>query len=202
MDNPMMPQGSSGLGNTGTYKPVTPELARQLRRKNTTKLLVGAAAVLLLFFIGGFASGIFIIRSTTQEPPGLDQCSTGQYSRDLPDNLGHVTLDSAERGPVDDDGAQTLVLTFTITNTSGTSKYPHEFQPTMSQKGTYFGSARFEEEDNESERQSDSASDDIMKPGEIRQVTVAVKYLYPDEPVVFRQWSRANITDEWVLCPA
>ena len=28
MDNPMMPQGSSGLGNTGTYKPVTPELAR------------------------------------------------------------------------------------------------------------------------------------------------------------------------------
>ena len=103
MDNPMMPQGSSGLGNTGTYKPVTPELARQLRRKNTTKLLVGAAAVLLLFFIGGFASGIYIIRSTTHEPPGLDQCSTGQYSRDLPDNLGHVTLDSAERGPVDDD---------------------------------------------------------------------------------------------------
>ena len=72
----------------------------------------------------------------------------------------------------------------------------------MSQKGTYPGSARFEEADNESERKGESASNDIMKPGEIRQVTVAVKYLYPDEPVVFRQWSRANITDEWVLCPA
>ena len=62
------------------------------------------------------------------------QSNSGEYTLDLYDNTLHVTCNNFRLGPLDADGAQTLLVDVTVVNNTDEDRRFHEYIPGLSQR--------------------------------------------------------------------
>ena len=178
-------------------------------RPRSSRLIVGSiigVLVVVLLGIGSFAflrHGASGLNPRTPNPTASTTATTGapkpratgngeQYSADFLDGKFHVESTSIVQGPVDKEGADTLLVTYTLTNNTSKTQVVGMCLPHLEQKGSKFPTAWFKS--GEEPEGYDYNSPDEIKPGETLTVMAAYKYLYVGEPVTFRTW--AHITEE------
>ena len=141
--------------------------------------------------------------STTANPTASTTATTGapkpratgngeQYSADFLDGKFHVESTSIVQGPKDEDGADTILVTYRIVNNTSKTQVVGMCVPRLEHKGSEFPRATFKS--GEEPEGYDYNSPDEIQPGETLTVMGAYKYLYVGEPVTFRTW--AHITEE------
>ena len=129
--------------------------------------------------------------------------ANGKYSVDFKNGV-HLEITKIEKGPVDEDGSNTLLVTYSMTNNSNVEQSSTLLDPNLSQKGIDMSSAYFE-------RGKEPAGYDIWasisvtaKPGETKTFMKAYKLPYDNEQVTFKTIDfddfRANIPD-WTWQP-
>ena len=141
--------------------------------------------------------------STTANPTAFNPTTTGaptpratgngeQYSADFLGGKFHIESTSIVQGPKDEDGADTILVTYRIVNNTSKTQVIGMCVPRLEQKGSKFPRATFKS--GEEPEGYDYNSPDEIKPGETLTVMGAYKYLYVGEPVTFRTW--AHVTEE------
>ena len=129
--------------------------------------------------------------------------ANGKYSVDFKNGV-HLEITKIEKGPVDEDGSNTLLVTYSMTNNSNVEQSSTLLDPDLSQKGIDMSSAYFE-------RGKEPAGYDIWasisvtaKPGETKTFMKAYKLPYDNEQVTFKTIDfddfRAKIPD-WTWQP-
>ena len=129
--------------------------------------------------------------------------ANGNYSVDFKDGV-HLEITKIEKGPVDEDGSNTLLVTYSMTNNSNVDQSSTLHNAQLSQKGIDMSSAYFA-------RGKEPAGYDVWasisvtaKPGETKTFMKAYKLPYDNEQVTFETIDfddfRAKIPD-WTWQP-
>lgn len=178
-------------------------------RPRSSRLIVGSiigVLVVALLGIGSFAflrHGASGLNPPTPNPTASTTATTGapkpratgngeQYSADFLGGKFHIESTSIVQGPKDEDGVDTILVTYRIVNNTSKTQVVGMCVPHLEQKGSRFPRATFKT--GEEPEGYDYNSPDEIKPGETLTVMGAYKYLYVGEPVTFRTW--AHITEE------
>ena len=212
MTNPYGPSGPSNHSNpgrgSGQSRPVGASMPgggpvsggerleqsqTTARRPRSSRLIVGVLVVALLG-IGSFVvfheGGIGLGGSNSPTPTARATGNGEQYSTQYLDGAFTVNTTRIEQGPVDKEGADTLLVTYTLVNNTAITQSVRLTLPKLIQKGTELPNAEFEpgqEPEGLNKWNYDIAS------GETMTVTYAYRYAYPGETVTFRRW---NTIDE------
>lgn len=212
MTNPCGPSGPSNHSNpgrgSGQSRPVDASMQgggpvsggerleqsqTTARRPRSSRLIVGVLVVALLG-IGSFVvfheGGIGLGGSNSPTPTARATGNGEQYSTQYLDGAFTVNTTRIEQGPVDKEGADTLLVTYTLVNNTAITQSVRLTLPKLIQKGTELPNAEFEpgqEPEGLTKWNYDIAS------GETMTVTYAYRYAYPGETVTFRRW---NTIDE------
>ena len=212
MTNPYGPSGPSNHSNpgrgSGQSRPVGASMQgggqvsggerleqsqTTARRPRSSRLIVGVLVVALLG-IGSFVvfheGGIGLGGSNSPTPTARATGNGEQYSTQYLDGAFTVNTTRIEQGPVDKEGADTLLVTYTLVNNTAITQSVRLTLPKLIQKGTELPNAEFEpgqEPEGLTKWNYDIAS------GEAMTVTYAYRYAYPGETVTFRRW---NTIDE------
>ena len=166
-------------------------------RPRSSRLIVGSiigVLVVALLGIGSFVvfheGGIGLGGSNSPTPTARATGNGEQYSTQYLDGAFTVKTTRIEQGPVDKEGADTLLVTYTLVNNTAITQRVGLTLPKLIQKGTELPKAEFEpgqEPEGLTKWNYDIAS------GEAMTVTYAYRYAYPGETVTFRRW---NTIDE------
>ena len=166
-------------------------------RPRSSRLIVGSiigVLVVALLGIGSFVvfheGGIGLGGSNSPTPTARATGNGDQYSTQYLDGKFTVNTTRIEQGPVDKEGADTLLVTYTLVNNTAITQSVGLTLPKLIQKGTELPKAEFEpgqEPEGLTKWNYDTAS------GEAMTVTYAYRYAYPGETVTFRRW---NTIDE------
>ena len=166
-------------------------------RPRSSRLIVGiiiGVLVVALLGIGSFVvfheGGIGLGGSNSPTPTARATGNGEQYSTQYLDGKFTVNTTRIEQGPVDKEGADTLLVTYTLVNNTAITQSVGLTLPKLIQKGTELPKAEFEpgqEPEGLTKWNYDIAS------GEAMTVTYAYRYAYPGETVTFRRW---NTIDE------
>lgn len=166
-------------------------------RPRSSRLIVGSiigVLVVALLGIGSFVvfheGGIGLGGSNSPTPTARATGNGEQYSTQYLDGKFTVNTTRIEQGPVDKEGADTLLVTYTLVNNTAITQSVGLTLPKLIQKGTELSKAEFEpgqEPEGLTKWNYDIAS------GEAMTVTYAYRYAYPGETVTFRRW---NTIDE------
>ena len=166
-------------------------------RPRSSRLIVGSiigVLVVALLGIGSFVvfheGGIGLGGSNSPTPTARATGNGEQYSTQYLDGAFTVKTTRIEQGPVDKEGADTLLVTYTLVNNTAKTQRVGLTLPKLIQKGTELPKAEFEpgqEPEGLTKWNYDIAS------GEAMTVTYAYRYAYPGETVTFRRW---NTIDE------
>ena len=150
--------------------------------------------VVALLGIGSFVvfheGGIGLGGSNSPTPTARATGNGEQYSTQYLDGAFTVNTTRIEQGPVDKEGADTLLVTYTLVNNTAITQRVGLTLPKLIQKGTELPKAEFEpgqEPEGLTKWNYDIAS------GEAMTVTYAYRYASPGETVTFRRW---NTIDE------
>lgn len=167
------------------------------RRPRSSRLIAGSiigVLVIALLGIGSFVvfheGGIGLGGSNSPTPTARATGNGEQYSTQYLDGAFTVNTTRIEQGPVDKEGADTLLVTYTLVNNTAITQSVRLTLPKLIQKGTELPNAEFEpgqEPEGLTKWNYDIAS------GEAMTVTYAYRYAYPGETVTFRRW---NTIDE------
>lgn len=216
MTNPYGPSGPSNHSNpgrgSGQSRPVDASMQgggpvsggerleqsqTTARRPRSSRLIVGSiigVLVVALLGIGSFVvfheGGIGLGGSNSPTPTARATGNGEQYSTQYLDGAFTVKTTRIEQGPVDKEGADTLLVTYTLVNNTAITQSVRLTLPKLIQKGTELPNAEFEpgqEPEGLTKWNYDIAS------GEAMTVTYAYRYAYPGETVTFRRW---NTIDE------
>lgn len=216
MTNPYGPSGPSNHSNpgrgSGQSRPVDASMQgggpvsggerleqsqTTARRPRSSRLIVGSiigVLVVALLGIGSFVvfheGGIGLGGSNSPTPTARATGNGEQYSTQYLDGAFTVNTTRIEQGPVDKEGADTLLVTYTLVNNTAITQSVRLTLPKLIQKGTELPNAEFEpgqEPEGLTKWNYDIAS------GEAMTVTYAYRYAYPGETVTFRRW---NTIDE------
>lgn len=212
MTNPYGPSGPSNHSNPGRgsaqSRPVGASIpgggpvsgGERLEQSQTTarrpcspRLIVGSiigVLVVALLGIGSFVvfheGGIGLGGSSSPTPTARATGNGEQYSTQYLDGKFTVNTTRIEQGPVDKEGADTLLVTYTLVNNTAITQRVRFTLPKLIQKGTELPEAKFEpgqEPEGLYKGMYEIAS------GEAMTVTFAYRYAYPGETVTFRRWS-------------
>ena len=166
-------------------------------RPRSSRLIVGSiigVLVVALLGIGSFVvfheGGIGLGGSNSPTPTARATGNGEQYSTQYLDGAFTVKTTRIEQGPVDKEGADTLLVTYTLVNNTAITQRVRLTLPKLIQKGTELPKAEFEpgqEPEGLTKWNYDIAS------GEAMTFTYAYRYAYPGETVTFRRW---NTLDE------
>lgn len=216
MTNPYGPSGPSNHSNpgrgSGQSRPVDASMQgggpvsggerleqsqTTARRPRSSRLIAGSiigVLVIALLGIGSFVvfheGGIGLGGSNSPTPTARATGNGEQYSTQYLDGAFTVNTTRIEQGPVDKEGADTLLVTYTLVNNTAITQRVGLTLPKLIQKGTELPNAEFEpgqEPEGLTKWNYDIAS------GEAMTVTYAYRYAYPGETVTFRRW---NTIDE------
>lgn len=216
MTNPYGPSGPSNHSNpgrgSGQSRPVDASMQgggpvsggerleqsqTTARRPRSSRLIAGSiigVLVVALLGIGSFVvfheGGIGLGGSNSPTPTARATGNGEQYSTQYLDGAFTVNTTRIEQGPVDKEGADTLLVTYTLVNNTAITQSVRLTLPKLIQKGTELPNAEFEpgqEPEGLTKWNYDIAS------GEAMTVTYAYRYAYPGETVTFRRW---NTIDE------
>lgn len=216
MTNPYGPSGPSNHSNpgrgSGQSRPVDASMQgggpvsggerleqsqTTARRPRSSRLIAGSiigVLVIALLGIGSFVvfheGGIGLGGSNSPTPTARATGNGEQYSTQYLDGAFTVNTTRIEQGPVDKEGADTLLVTYTLVNNTAITQSVRLTLPKLIQKGTELPNAEFEpgqEPEGLTKWNYDIAS------GEAMTVTYAYRYAYPGETVTFRRW---NTIDE------
>ena len=216
MTNPYGPSGPSNHSNpgrgSGQSRPVEASMQgggpvsggerleqsqTTARRPRSSRLIVGSiigVLVVALLGIGSFIvfheGGIGLGGSNSPTPTARATGNGEQYSTQYLDGKFSVNTTRIEQGPIDKEGADTLLVTYTLVNNTAITQSVGLTLPKLIQKGTELPKAEFEpgqEPEGLTKWNYDIAS------GEAMTVTYAYRYAYPGETVTFRRW---NTIDE------
>lgn len=216
MTNPYGPSGPSNHSNpgrgSGQSRPVDASMQgggpvsggerleqsqTTARRPRSSRLIVGSiigVLVVALLGIGSFVvfheGGIGLGGSNSPTPTARATGNGEQYSTQYLDGAFTVKTTRIEQGPIDKEGADTLLVTYTLVNNTAITQRVGLTLPKLIQKGTELPNAEFEpgqEPEGLTKWNYDIAS------GEAMTVTYAYRYAYPGETVTFRRW---NTIDE------
>lgn len=162
-------------------------------RPRSSRLIVGSiigVLVVALLGIGSFVvfheGGIGLGGSNSPTPTARATGNGEQYSTQYLDGKFTVNTTRIEQGPVDKEGADTLLVTYTLVNNTAITQSVGLTLPKLIQKGTELPKAEFEpgqEPEGLTKWNYDIAS------GEAMTVTYAYRYAYPGETVTFRRWN-------------
>ena len=166
-------------------------------RPRSSRLIIGSiigVLVVALLGIGSFVvfheGGIGLGGSNSPTPTSRATGNGEQYSTQYLDGAFTVKTTRIEQGPIDKEGADTLLVTYTLVNNTAITQRVGLTLPKLIQKGTELPKAKFEpgqEPEGLTKWNYDIAS------GEAMTVTYAYRYAYPGETVTFRRW---NTIDE------
>lgn len=162
-------------------------------RPRSPRLIVGSiigVLVVALLGIGSFVvfheGGIGLGGSSSPTPTARATGNGEQYSTQYLDGKFTVNTTRIEQGPVDKEGADTLLVTYTLVNNTAITQRVRFTLPKLIQKGTELPEAKFEpgqEPEGLTKWNYEIAS------GEAMTFTFAYRYAYPGETVTFRRWS-------------
>ena len=165
-------------------------------RPRSSRLIVGSiigVLVVALLGIGSFVvfheGGIGLGGSNSPTPTARATGNGEQYSTQYLDGKFTVNTTRIEQGPVDKEGADTLLVTYTLVNNTAITQSVGLTLPKLIQKGTELPKAEFEpgqEPEGLTKWNYDIAS------GEAMTVTYAYRYAYPGETVTFQRWYTMN----------
>ena len=196
MTNPYGPSGPSNHSNpgrgSGQSRPVGASMPgeRQVSggergrverpqneapRPRSSRLIVGSIIGVLVVALLGIGSFVVF--------------HEGQYSTQYLDGAFTVNTTRIEQGPIDKEGADTLLVTYTLVNNTAKTQRVRLALPKLIQKGTELPEAEFEpgqEPEGLNMLKFDIAS------GETMTVMFAYRYAYPGETVTFRRWYTMN----------
>ena len=211
MTNPYGPSGPSNQENlgrgSGQSRPVGAsmpgggpvsggERERVARTQNeaprprSSRLIVGSiigVLVVALLGIGSFVvfheGGIGLGGSNSPTPTARVTGNGEQYSTQYLDGAFTVNTTRIEQGPVDKEGADTLLVTYTLVNNTAKTQRVRLALPKLIQKGTELPEAEFEpgQEPEGLNMRFEIAS------GEAMTFTFAYRYAYPGETVTFQR---------------
>ena len=180
-------------GERGRVARTQNEAARPRSSRRIVGSIIGVLVVALLG-IGSFVvfheGGIGLGGSNSPTPTARATGNGEQYSTQYLDGAFTVKTTRIEQGPIDKEGADTLLVTYTLVNNTAITQRVGLTLPKLIQKGTELPKAKFEpgqEPEGLTKWNYDIAS------GEAMTVTYAYRYAYPGETVTFRRW---NTIDE------
>ena len=166
------------------------------RKPRSSRLIIGSiigVLVMALLVIGSFVvfheGGAGAGGSNSPTPTARATGNGEQYSTQYLDGAFTVNTTRIEQGPVDKEGADTLLVTYTLVNNTAITQSVGLTLPKLIQKGTELPKAEFEpgqEPEGLTKWNYDIAS------GEAMTVTYAYRYAYPGETVTFRRWYTMN----------
>ena len=138
---------------------------------------------ILLVAIGGIAFIRPHSASPSSYPTPIKTVTADQYSADVMNGKFHIESTSVTRGPVDQDGADTVLVTLTMTNNTDDAEFIMDHVPYLKQHGIELNFAKLDHD-----QYPDvvvEMNDDKIEPGDTRTLIVGFKYIYVGEPVVF-----------------
>lgn len=159
-------------------------------RPRSSRLIVGSiigVLVVALLGIGSFVvfheGGIGLGGSNSPTPTARATGNGEQYSTQYLDGKFTVNTTRIEQGPVDKEGADTLLVTYTLVNNTAITQSVGLTLPKLIQKGTELPKAEFEpgQEPEGLNMKFEIAS------GEAMTFTFAYRYAYPGETVTFQR---------------
>ncbi len=139
---------------------------------------------ILLVGIGGIAFIRPYSASPSSYPTPIKTVTADQYSADVMNGKFHIESTSVTRGPVDQDGADTVLVTLTMTNNTDDAEFIMNHVPFLKQHGIELNFAKLDHD-----QYPDvvvEMNDDKIEPGETRTLIVGFKYIYVGESIVFR----------------
>ena len=139
---------------------------------------------ILLVAIGGIAFIRPHSASPSSYPTPIKTVTADQYSADVMNGKFHIESTSVTRGPVDQDGADTVLVTLTMTNNTDDAEFIMNHVPFLKQHGIELNFAKLDHD-----QYPDvvvEMNDDMIEPGETRTFIVGFKYIYVGESIVFR----------------
>ena len=161
-------------------------------RPRSSRLIVGSiigVLVVALLGIGSFVvfheGGIGLGGSNSPTPTARATGNGEQYSTQYLDGKFTVNTTRIEQGPVDKEGADTLLVTYTLVNNTAITQRVRFTLPKLIQKGTELPEAEFEP-GQEPEGLNKWRNYEIAS-GEAMTVTFAYRYAYPGETVTFQR---------------
>ena len=205
MTNPYGPSGplnqenlgrGSGQSRPGGGQVSGGERGRVARTQNeaprprSSRLIVGSiigVLVVALLGIGSFVvfheGGIGLGGSSSPTPTARATGNGEQYSTQYLDGAFTVKTTRIEQGPIDKEGADTLLVTYTLVNNTAKTQRVRLALPKLIQKGTELPEAEFEpgQEPEGLNMKFEIAS------GEAMTFTFAYRYAYPGETVTFQR---------------
>ena len=138
---------------------------------------------ILLVAIGGIAFIRPHSASPSSYPTPIKTVTADQYSADVMNGKFHIESTSVTRGPVDQDGADTVFVTLTMTNNTDDAEFIMLHKPTLKQKGIVLGYAALDPD--EYPDVIVELNDDMVRPGDTVTFTLGLKYINVGEPVTF-----------------
>ena len=90
---------------------------------------------ILLVAIGGIAFMRSHGASLSSDPTEIKTVTADHYSADIMNGKFHIESTSVTRGPVDQDGADTVFVTLTMTNNTDDAEFIMLHMPSLKQKG-------------------------------------------------------------------
>lgn len=159
-------------------------------RPRSSRLIVGSiigVLVVALLGIGSFVvfheGGIGLGGSNSPTPTARATGNGEQYSTQYLDGAFTVKTTRIEQGPIDKEGADTLLVTYTLVNNTAKTQRVRLALPKLIQKGTELPEAEFEpgQEPEGLNMKFEIAS------GEAMTFTFAYRYAYPGETVTFQR---------------
>ena len=139
---------------------------------------------ILLVAIGGIAFIRPHSASPSSDPTPIKTVTADHYSADIMNGKFHIESTSVTRGPVDQDGADTVFVTLTMTNNTDDAEFIVDHFPYLKQHGIELNFAKLDHD-----QYPDvvvEMNDDKIEPGETRTLVVGFKYIYVGESVVFQ----------------
>ena len=217
MTNPYGPSGPSNHSNpgrgSGQSRPVGASMpgggpvsggvrGRVARTQNeaprprSSRRIVGSIIVVLVVALLGIGSfvvfhegGIGLGGSNSPTPTARATGNGEQYSTQYLDGAFTVNTTRIEQGPVDKEGADTLLVTYTLVNNTAKTQRVRLALPKLIQKGTELPEAEFEPGQEPEELNQWNYE---IASGETMTVTFAYRYAYPGETVTFQRWYTMN----------
>ena len=129
--------------------------------------------------------------------------ANGKYSVDFKDGV-HLEITKIEKGPADEDGSNTLLVTYSMTNNANVDKSSTLHDPQLSQKGIDMNTAFFDRGKEPAGYDMWASISVTAKPGETKTFMKAYKLPYDNEQVTFKTIDfddfRAKIPD-WTWQP-
>ena len=122
--------------------------------------------------------------SPAPSPTNTSGPSSGKLSVDFKDGV-HLEVTKVEKGPVDADGSNTLLVTYSMTNNSKEQQSNILKMPSLKQKGIMMNSTIFESGKEPAGYNLWDALSVTLKPGESKTFMDAYKLPYDNEPVTF-----------------